>query len=268
VGRVYTLIVSALESASRSLRAVPPAPRTPGPRARQLIFSLQGKIKVLVLVGGFFLALGSLFTVIFAGRIPGDLAIAATGREITARVLSAELDRSTRINGRHPTEVRFAYTIDGEVHETSSSAVDQRLAALFPGQQVVVEVAPFYPAWARVSGTTRSWTGYFGLFTVLFPAIGALLLLMAVRSRRRAIRAFVRGEPTVAKVVYAGPDRSVEINGRHPFQVVWQFQVDGTTYEGSVSSMDVFLIQPLSRASELVVLYDRDDPRASTVYLD
>jgi hypothetical protein len=142
------------------------------------------------------------------------------------------------------------------------------LTALQPGDEIPIEVAPFHPAWARVSGTTRSWTGYFGLFTVLFPSIGALVLVTAIRSRRRAIRAFTRGTPTVAKVVFSGQDRSVHINGRHPFQVVWQFQVDGKTYEGSVSSMDVFLIQPLSEATELIVLYDPADPRANTVFLE
>jgi hypothetical protein len=221
----------------------------------------------MLLVGTIFLAIGSLFAVIFAGQIPTDLAIAFTGRETMGRVVMAELDRSTRINGRHPTQVRFTYTVDGREHEAQSSAVDHRLLSLAPGNSVPIEVAAIRPGWARVAGTTRSWTGYFGLFTLIFPVIGGALAVSAVRSRQRAVRAFTHGTPALARVVFSGLDTSVSLNGRHPFKVVWQFQVDGKTHEGSVSTMDSFLIEPLTRAADLIILYDPADPRANTVYL-
>lgn len=32
--------------------------------------------------------------------------------------------------------------------------------------------------------------------------------------------------------------------------------------------MDSFLIEPLARADQIIVLHDRDDPRVSTVFVD
>jgi hypothetical protein len=260
--------VSQSQPSGRSLLSVPQPPRTPSARARRLIFAYQGGPKVILLVGTTFLAIGSLFAVIFAGQIPSDLAIALSGREASGRVVSAELDLSTRVNGRHPTRVLFTYDFDGREHEAESSGLNARLLALVPNESVPIEVAAIHPAWARVSGTTRSWTGYLGLLTLLFPLIGGALPVGAVRSRRRAIRAFTLGTPAQARVVFTGLDTTIRMNGRHPFKVVWQFQVDDRTYEGSVSSMDSFLIEPLTRAAELVILYDPANPRVNTVFLD
>jgi hypothetical protein len=253
---------------SRALRAVPSPPRRPGQRARKLIFGYQAGQKVFGLVGLIFLIVGLPFVAIFAGQVPSDLTLAVTGRPATGRVVVADLDRSTTVNGRHPTEVRFTYSVGDRSYEARSSALDEQLVALAPNDAVAIEVASVRPAWARVSGTTRSWTGYFGLFTLIFPLLGASLLVIGIRARRRAIRAFTFGMPVVARVVQSGLDTSVRINGRHPFQVVWQFQIEGETYEGKVSSMDSFLIEPLAQATELIVLHDRDDPRVSTVFID
>jgi hypothetical protein len=255
-------------SVSRALRSVPSSPRKPGPRARKLIFRFNASQKVFGLVGGIFFIVGVPFVIAFAGQVPSDLGIAFAGRQAVGQVVSAELDYSSTVNGRHPTEVRFSYGVGDRTYQARSSALDDQLLSLEPNAAVNIEVASFHPAWARVAGTTRSWTGYFGLFTLIFPLLGATLLIVALRSRRRAVRAFTFGLPVVARVVQSGLDGSVQINGRHPFQVVWQFQIEGETYEGKVSSMDSFLIEPLAQASEVIVLHDRDDPRVNTIYID
>jgi len=86
-----------------------------------------------------------------------------------------------------------------------------------PDERVPIQVAGLHPQWARVSGTTRSFFGYFGLVVLILPAIGILVLSLAVRSNRRGIRAFVNGTPALAKVVSFGPDYRVRINNRNPF---------------------------------------------------
>jgi len=232
------------------------------------VFAFNASQKVLGLVGGIFTIVGLPFVIAFAGQVPSDLSIAFAGRPATAQVVSAEPDYSTTVNGRHPTEVRFSYSVGDRTYQARSSSLDEALLSLEPNAAVNIEVASFRPAWARVTGTTRSWTGYFGLFSLIFPLLGATLLAVAIRSRRRAVRAFTFGMPVVARVVQAGLDGSVQINGRHPFQVVWQFQIEGETYEGKVSTMDSFLIEPIAQASEIIVLHDRDDPRVNTVFID
>jgi cytochrome bd-type quinol oxidase subunit 1 len=178
------------------------------------------------------------------------------------------LDRSTSINDQHPTVVRFEYTVDGRHYEQSSSGLDDRLLALAPGQALPIEISRWNPELARVSGTTRAVVGYGGLFVLLFPLIGLTLLGLTVRARRRAIRAFVHGRPVTAAVTFTGHDRSVEMNGRNPFKVAWQFLADdGRLYTGALSAMDPTTLEMLANAVEIVVLYDPANPRANTAFI-
>ena len=110
--------------------------------------------------------------------------------------------------------------------------------------------------------------GYGGLFVLLFPVLGLVLAFFAVRSNRREIRAFVHGEPARAKVVFFGPDRSVQINGRNPFRLAWEFRVAERIFSGSLSSMSMLALEDLGKAEEIVVLYDPADPEVNTVWVD
>jgi hypothetical protein len=110
--------------------------------------------------------------------------------------------------------------------------------------------------------------GLFGLLLFLFPAVGGLLVLLAVRSNRREIRAFVHGTPTLARVVYAGDDLSTTVNGRHPYKVAWEFRVEGDVYEGSLTSMKLLELEPFGKAREVAVLYDPADPSCNTLYVE
>src|SRR5260370_37010204 len=69
----------------RTLDQVPPAPREPSPRARELIFRYQGSQRAMLLVGAIFAAVGGGFAVIFCWGPPGDLALAAGGAPLARR---------------------------------------------------------------------------------------------------------------------------------------------------------------------------------------
>lgn len=252
----------------RLLASVPPAPREPSPRARDLIYAYTGKQRALLIVGLAMLPLGLLLGVLFNWGLPSDLILAFRGEPATGQVVSAKLDRSTRINGVHPTDLRFSYRVEGVPYEAGSSTTDRDLArGLVEGASVPIEVARGAPSVARVRGTTVSTFGYGGAFTLALPFIGAFLLLAAVRSNRREIRAFTYGQPILARVVFAGPDTSIRVNGRNPFRVDWEFSVDGRVFTGSISSMRLLQLEDLMKAKELVVVYLPDDPRVNTVYL-
>lgn len=252
-----------------ALDAVPPAPREPSPRARELIFRYQGLQRALVWLGAIFAAVGVLFAVPLCWGLPGDLAIVVGGHELQGRVLSRELDRSTKINGRNPTVIRFAYSLDGTRYQAQSSTLDAEvIRAAAPDQLVPIQVAGLNPQWARVFGTTRSLFGYFGLLLLIFPALGVLLLSLAVRSKHRGIRAFVNGLPALAKVVSFGPDYSVSINNRNPFKVRWEFAVGEQFFAGSLSSMSMLALENLGKEKEIVVLYDPADPACNTAWVD
>lgn len=254
---------------SPSPLSVPPAPRDPSERARQLLFRYQGSQLVLLLVGVGFLGIGGLLTAVFDWRLPADVALSLGGHASTGRVVATEIEQNMTINGRHPMLIEFHYSVDNREHVAQSHALDRAvIASAQPDTDVPIEVASLNPGWARIRGTTASYLGLYGFFLLVNPALGAILIFFAVRSKRREIRAFISGQPTTARVVFAGTEARVRMNGRNPFVVRWEFTVEGRSFKGSVSSMDRALVEPLMRRKELTVLYVPDNPRVNTVYVD
>ncbi len=232
------------------------------------MFGYGGARAVTLLVGLIFTAIGVLFSVIFAGDIPSDVAILTTGRPAEGRVVSAVVDTSTAVNGRHPIVIRFEYTVAGKRFRAESSTIDASALALAPAEAVPIEVASIRPTWARMAGTTRSWAGYFGAFVFVFPVVGVVVMAAAMRGRRRAVRAFVHGRPTMAKVVFAGWDEHYSINGRNPFKLAWEFRAaDGAVYRGSLSSMNSTDLEPFAKDGEVVVLYLPNFPQINTLFV-
>jgi hypothetical protein len=225
---------------------------------------------VILLVGLGFLVIGGVLTAVFDSRLSEDVALSISGHRSTGRVIDTEVEEYMTINGRHPMLIRFRYDAGGREHVGSSRALDHAvIASAQPGTDVPIEVASLNPGWARIRGTTASYLGLFGLFHVLVgPVLGAILIFFAVRSKRRAIRAFIHGQPITARVVFAGTETRVRMNGRNPFVVRWEFTIEGRSFKGSVSSMERPLVAPFMRQKELTVLYLPDNPRVNTVYMD
>jgi hypothetical protein len=193
-----------------------------------------------------------------------DAAIELSRREAVGTILMAETNRSVKINGQRPTKVRFAYDGGPTRWEGESNSFE-----VAPGQTgpVEVEYAALNPAWGRITGETYSTFGYWGLLSLLFPALGGFIAYFAIRSNRREIRAFTRGLPVLARVTFRGQDHSTKINGRHPFLIRWEFMTDKGLYKGSISSLKLLDIKAFGEAEQVVVLYDPDDPKANTLYV-
>jgi hypothetical protein len=253
-----------------SIASIPPAPREPSARARETIFRFHGGQTVMLVVGGIFLAIGIALTVPLNWGLPSDVAIAASSRQLHARVISRDLDRSVTINGNHPTEIRFVYTVDGQRYEGRSRTMNTALLrGAQPEASVPIQVSSLNPKWARLPGTTRSLMGWFGLLFLLFPLVGGGIVFTALRAHHREVRAFVEGTPVMAKVVAFGPDYSTRINGRNPFRVRWEFRAgpEQRIYSGSLSSMSMLALEDLGKAEEIVVLYDPVDPSINTAWI-
>lgn len=253
----------------QAFERVPRPPRAPTPLARDLIFAYQGGQAVLRLIGAAFVAMGLLFSTIFCWGLPVDVALSLGGSRVQGTVLSSELNRHVTINDHHPTRISFRYEIDGQAHEGDSSTLDpQVIIAARPGASIPLEVLPGAPSWARIQGTNYSTFGYFGSFTLIFPGVGAALLFAAVRSNRREMRAYRNGLPAQGLVIKKGDDETTTVNGKHPFEVVWEFQVDGRTYKGRISHMNRELLERAIPGNEVTALYDPADPSANTVWLE
>jgi hypothetical protein len=246
------------------LTEVPPAPRTPSPQARHLIFGYRGSQGAMLFVGIGFLVIGLIFATIFCWGLPVDAAIALSHHETSGTILSAETNRQVKSAGRRPTKVRFQYEAGGTRWEGESNSMD-----IAPGQTGAVEVeyASMNPAWGRLVGETYSTFGFLGALSLLFPTLGGFIAFFAMRSNRREIRAFTLGSPALARVTFRGQDHSTTINGRHPFLLRWEFMTDRGVYKGSISSLKLLDIKAFGEAEQIVVLYDPTDPKANTLFV-
>jgi hypothetical protein len=248
---------------------VPRPPRTPNPLARELIFGYQGSQNALRIIGAIFLAIGLPF-IFFLGRgLPTDLTLAAAGQPATATVISTRVVTSVEVNDVHPVEIKYHYEVSGEKYEAASHALDGSVVAVATvGATIPIEIFPAAPSWSRMKGTKSAVAGSFSIFSFLFPIIGAAMLGWAIRSNRREIRAFREGVPTKGLVIKRGEDTTTEINGKHPFEVHWEFQVDGTTYKGKLSNMNRAILQQALPEEEVLVLYDPKNPAVNTVWIE
>ena len=136
------------------------------------------------------------------------------------------------------------------------------------GASVPIEILAGAPSWSRIQGTTATKMGLGMLMFFLFPLIGAGMFGWAYRSNRHEIRAFRDGIAARGLIVKRGFDQSTEINGANPFEIVWEFQIDGTNYKGKLSHMDASIINRAFPDDEVTVLYDPRNPKINTVWVE
>ena len=252
------------------LADVPSAPRTPSPRAKDLVFRYQGTHFVLLLMGMIFTLVGSIMSLVFCWGLPADLCLGVgASRTVGARILETDTNRSVTINGVRPTRITFAYRAEGADRTSEVSTTDRQLAAAAKqGDPVEVEICALHSGWARLPGTHVSLLGVYGLFILLFPGLGLGFLTYAIRGRSRRIRAFVQGDATQGEVTFKGPDRSVRVNGRYPTMVEWTFTVNGERHTGRISTLSPAALDGVHEKDPVVVLYDAADPRVNTLFVE
>lgn len=248
---------------------VPRPPRKPTPFARDLIYGYQGTQGASRTIGVIFLALGLPLLLFLGHGVTTDIAIAVAGKPSTATVVGTRTITSVEVNDRHPIEIKYRYEVSGEKYEEASYTTDGDIASsATDGASIPIEIVPSLPSWSRMKGTTSSKMGMGILFLLIFPAVGGGLLFAAVRSNRREIRAFRDGTAIKGLVKSRAFDHTTEVNGKNPFVVTWEFQVDGTTYTGKLSNMDRGVLERALPDAEVTVLYDPKDPKINTVWFE
>jgi hypothetical protein len=221
-----------------------------------------------MLVGVGFFVVGSCFSVVFCRDLPVDLVISLSRASATGRVVSTQVDESVEVNGRNPTAVAFEFTAGQQSHQgTCSTMDDEVLAGLHVGGAAQVEYASLVPSWARLAGTTRSPFGYVVAFLLAFPLVGVLLVWTTWRENRREIRAFTWGRAIAARRVSFEEDRTTEMNGRHPWQLSWEFSLNVKTYTGALSSMNRDDLSMYAEAEQVPVLYLEETPEVNVLYV-
>lgn len=104
-----------------------------------------------------------------------------------------------------------------------------------------------------------------GLLGGIFVILGVTMAYFGYRSVGGKVRPFQYGVATKGTVVDVHPDYSIQVNGRSPQAVVYQFEVMGQPYEGKVLSWK-YASQQQAPGNVVWVLYMPDNPKESAIY--
>jgi len=176
-----------------------PAPRTV-PNELAKAANRQAPSLALALMGGVFLAFGLAFGWAFVPwNIGEDWALNSSDTaSAPAKVVSADRTNLS-LNKRRVYRYEFTFTtpaggrMRGACYTTGS-----RWGA---GDSAVAQYRPDRPALCRLAGARRTEGDASSFFVLLFPAIGAALVLWAVGARRGLRRLLERGEVAEARVI-------------------------------------------------------------------
>ncbi len=100
---------------------------------------------------------------------------------------------------------------------------------------------------------------------VIFALIGGGLLYTGVRNGLRKIRPYELGYAAIGEITEIYRDTSMEVNGRNPWAVRYQFEADGQLYEGKATTWKY--APNLHKSGDRVhVLYLTEDPEQNALY--
>ena len=94
---------------------------------------------------------------------------------------------------------------------------------------------------------------------------GGLILVWRAGGAQTTAEVLRSGDAALGRIVSVDQNYHVQINGRFPWSLVYQFEAAGEPHEGKVTTLS----QPdLSRQAgrPVYVLYARDDPERNTIY--
>ena len=112
-------------------------------------------------------------------------------------------------------------------------------------------------------------TAFVGIPFLLFgvPFLGAAIgiLIWRYEQAKKIVDVLRMGESTYGQIVEAQENYSVEVNGRHPWMIRYQFQVNGQNHEGNVTTLNP-VGQNLQAGKTTCILYLPDAPQWNSIY--
>ena len=105
----------------------------------------------------------------------------------------------------------------------------------------------------------------FGGLGLLFLGGGIAILVWRYQMAHRTVELLREGETTLGEIVSVTQNYHVRVNGRYPWTVEYDYEVNGRLYNGKVTTLSM---PDLSRqpGSPVYVLYGPDDPDQGTLY--
>lgn len=222
-------------------------------------------VAAVIPFGLFFIAFGSIFVwIFFPWNFPAEIALSWLGSESTRGQVVATEGTNMSVNDRQVYRVRYRFrTLEG--HEQSGiSYFSQSVPEV--GDELSIRYRSRHPDWNRAELGTIDPFGWFGLFTILFPGIGLIMIGLMIRSRRRWLRLLRVGQFAMARVRDLQPTGTV-VMGETIYRVALDFEGDlaAESTEANIRGEDVRLAREYQASDEpIALLFDPADRRTLT----
>ena len=105
----------------------------------------------------------------------------------------------------------------------------------------------------------------FLLLGLAFLGIGGWVLNWRYKETQKVVNVLRVGEATRGQIVELQENYSVRINGRYPWVIRYQFQVNGQNYEGKVTTLNT-PGQQLQTGKTVYILYLPTAPQWNSIY--
>lgn len=156
-------------------------------------------------------------------------------------------------------ENHYEFSVAGRTYRGASYSTGDEVA---PGEEVTVEYDENDPARSRIEGMRRALFGPAVALVNIFPLIGLILLIPAMRTGLKRNRLLREGLLAQGKLIGKQPT-NVTINRRRVFELKFEFNArDGRRYVVSARTNDTERLQ--DEATE-PLLYDPNDPSRAYV---
>lgn len=110
------------------------------------------------------------------------------------------------------------------------------------------------------------------LFTVIGGSIGGIFTLLGgamayfgIQNGLQKVSTFEHGQATIGEVVDMFIDRTISVNNRNPWRIIYTFDVHGRPYHGKALSWQ-HAPQTQAVGNRIYVLYMPDDPEQNVIY--
>ena len=105
----------------------------------------------------------------------------------------------------------------------------------------------------------------FALMGLVFGGGGGFFLRQRYLEKRRIVEVLRHGQAATGQIVNTTVNATVTVNGQHPWDIAYQFHVDGRDYEGQVTTLNPPGPQ-LQPGSAVHVLYMPAAPENNALY--
>ncbi|UCG48137.1 MAG: DUF3592 domain-containing protein [Phycisphaerales bacterium] len=183
----------------------------------------------MVFVWGFTLQADLTSWHVFRGRLETCEGTVTASKKTSFSEGGSKRRRGTPVYANH-----YSFTDSaGAEHQGVSYKTGVRLNI---GHKVTVEYLAARPEISRIKGMRRSPVGPWGLLVVLFPLVGACLVILGIRRGLRAGRLLRFGEQTTGRLK-SKTATNTKVNNQRVYKLVFDFEgCDGVRYEASAKT--------------------------------